>query len=85
MVTVRNDIFLRYDGKNGKSIHLMELECDSVADLPPMEFSDSVKLSQGTLAHDISTGAFYALDSTGTWYAQDGSGAVEVNGNAESV
>ena len=61
-----------------------ELDIDSVSDLPQQQFGEFF-LEMGTLAHDISTGAFYALDSTGTWYAQDGSGAVEVSENAESV
>ena len=29
----------------------------------------------GSIAWDISTGDFYALNSEGTWYKQDGSGA----------
>lgn len=83
MITIRESIFIRYDGAD--SVERMELDIDSAAELPSADFMAGHKLSQGTLAHDISTGAFYALDSTGTWYAQDGSGAVEVNGNAESV
>jgi hypothetical protein len=85
MITVRESIFMYFD--NGVSVDLMELEVDSVQSLPESDFIQGHRLCQGSLAHDISTGAFYAIDSEGTWFAQDGSGAVipEVNSDAESV
>lgn len=73
MVTVRDRIFIRYD--NGVCYERVELEIDSAEELPEADFITGYSLYQGSLAHDISTGQFYALDSTGTWYAQDGSGA----------
>lgn len=88
MVTVRESIFIKFD--NGVSIERMELEVDSAEELPSADFMQGHLLYQGSLAHDVSTGAFYAIDSTGTWFAQDGSGAVvpeesEETENAESV
>lgn len=32
-------------------------------------------LHMGSIAHDISTGDIYSINSAGTWYNQDGSGA----------
>ena len=88
MVTVRESIFIKFD--NGVSVERMELEVDSAEELPSADFMAGHRLYQGSIAHDVSTGAFYAIDSNGTWYNQDGSGAVvpeesEETENAESV
>ena len=73
MVTVRESIFIKFD--NGVSVERMELEVDSAEELPSADFMQGHLLYQGSIAHDVSTGAFYAIDSNGTWYNQDGSGA----------
>lgn len=85
MITIRERIFVRFEGNI--VVERMEMDVDSVTELPSTDFIQGHRLCQGSLAHDISTGAFYAIDSEGTWFAQDGSGAVipEVNGDAESV
>ena len=88
MVTVRESVFIRYD--ENVNIVRMELDVGSVEELPSADFMAGHRLYQGSIAHDVSTGAFYAIDSNGTWYNQDGSGAVvpeesEETENAESV
>ena len=85
MITVRDRVFIRYE--NGVCYERMELELDSAAELPEADFFSGYGIYQGSIAHDISTGGFYAMDSTGTWYAQDGSGAYtpEEEDDAESV
>jgi hypothetical protein len=73
MVTVRESVFIRYD--ENVNIVRMELDVGSVEELPSADFMAGHRLYQGSIAHDVSTGAFYAIDSNGTWYNQDGSGA----------
>lgn len=72
MITVRENIFIRFE--DGVSVCRMELDVDSAAELPEADFMDDHLLAQGSIAHDISTGDFYCIDSEGTWYNQDGSG-----------
>lgn len=73
MITVRENIFIRFE--DGVSVCRMELDVDSAAELPEADFMDDHLLAQGSIAHDVSTGDFYCIDSEGTWYNQDGSGA----------
>lgn len=73
MITVRETIFVKMV-EDVKAVR-MELDIDTAAELPENDFIDGYLLWQGSIAHDISTGDFYAIDSEGTWYAQDGSGA----------
>lgn len=86
MIIVRESIFIKFE--EGVSVERMELDVDSASELPSVDFMQGHKLCQGSIAHDISTGNFYAIDSQGTWYAQDGTGAVtpaeenEANNNA---
>ena len=75
MFTVRSMIFVKM--VDGVSAVRVELDVDTAADLPAADSVSGYLLWQGSIAHDISTGDFYALDSEGTWYAQDGSGAYE--------
>lgn len=75
MLAVRESVFIKYDTENEVNIERAELDVDTAADLPSADYIPGRKLYQGSIAHDISTGDFYAMDSTGTWYNQDGSGA----------
>lgn len=59
---------------DGKKHIIAELDVDTAAELPSQEYGEYY-LHMGSIAHDISTGDFYSIDSTGTWYKQDGSGA----------
>ena len=59
---------------DGKKHIIAELDVDSASDLPSQEFGEYF-LHMGSIAHDISTGNFYSINSAGTWYNQDGSGA----------
>ena len=75
MLAVRESVFIKYDTENEVNIERAELDVDTAADLPSADYIPGRKLYQGSIAHDISTGDFYSMDSTGTWYNQDGSGA----------
>ncbi len=74
-------IFIRPTSKqvniiDEKVVLLAELDVDTATELPSREYGEYI-LAMGSIAWDISTGDFYALDSEGTWYKQDGSGAYE--------
>ena len=75
MITVRESIFIYYDTENEVNVERAELDVSTAAELPSADYLPGRRLYQGSIAHDISTGDFYAIDSTGTWYNQDGSGA----------
>lgn len=77
MVDIRKEIFKGYeDAEEGKlSVVKVEIDVDSAEDLPAVDELSGRKLYMGSIAWDVSTGDFYALNSEGTWYKQDGSGA----------
>jgi hypothetical protein len=77
MIDIRKEIFKGYeDTEEGKlSVVKVEIDIDSAEDLPAVDELSGRKLYMGSIAWDISTGDFYALNSEGTWYKQDGSGA----------
>lgn len=77
MIEIRSERFIRFkDTESGKiSVVKAELDCDTAADLPAANGISGRELLMGSIAWDISTGDFYALNSEGTWYKQDGSGA----------
>ena len=72
MVLLRSyETIISSDGKN----HIIaELDVDTASELPAQDYG-AFFLHMGSIAHDISTGDFYSINSTGTWYKQDGSGA----------
>ena len=74
MVTVRDSVFIKYE--NGLCCERFEFEMDDASELPSSDSISGYMIYHGSIAHDISTGKFYAIDSEGVWYAQDGSGAV---------
>ncbi|MBP5377998.1 MAG: hypothetical protein J6Y64_00465 [Ruminococcus sp.] len=73
MITVRESKFIKFE--NGVSVEIIEIDIGSASELPTPDFIDGKYLYQGSIAHDVSTGDFYCIDSEGTWYNQDGSGA----------
>ena len=77
MIEIRSEKFMRFkDTESGKiSVVKAELDCDTAADLPAADGIGGRELLMGSIAWDISTGDFYALNSEGKWYKQDGSGA----------
>ena len=72
MIQIRDSIDkLSNDGKR----HIIaDIDIDTASELPSQEYGD-IYFEMGSIAHDISTGNFYSLDSSGTWYNQDGTGA----------
>ena len=77
MIDIRKEVFKGYeDTEEGKlSVVKVEIDIDSAEDLPAVDELSGRKLYMGSIAWDVSTGDFYALNSEGTWYKQDGSGA----------
>ena len=66
-------------GDNKKHI-VAEFSVDRSSELPSQEYGEYF-LHMGSIAHDVSTGDFYALDSSGTWHIQSGTSSTpEVEG-----
>lgn len=77
MISIRRTEFIRYDYSSARSIDRVELDIDSASELPTVDAFDGMRLYQGSIAWDVSTGDFYGLNSEGTWYKQDGTGAYD--------
>lgn len=56
--------------KNGKHYVRAELAIDSASELT-VEGFQNYHFTMGSIAWDISTGDFYALNSEGLWYKQN--------------
>lgn len=69
MVNIRD--YIEQISGDGKNHIIAELDVDTTADLPSQEFN-GYYLVMGSIAHDISTGDFYSMDSSGAWYIQNG-------------
>lgn len=82
MISIRRTEFIRYDYSSARSIDRVELDIDSASELPTVDAFDGMRLYQGSIAWDISTGDFYGLNSLGEWYKQDGTGAYEPDSDA---
>jgi len=63
---IRSEKFVRFENTVPKFI--AEIDCDTPADLP-VPHTDWL---MGCIAHVISTGDFYALNSSGEWVNQTG-------------
>ena len=70
MYWIRNERFISYS--SGRAVVLADVEMDSAADLPDVDDFDGRTLAKGSIAHDISTGDFYSLNSSGDWINQTG-------------
>jgi len=68
MVAVRKNEFIKFE--DGVSVERMELDVDTAAELPEVDFLSGHKLYMGSIAWVISTGEFYAIQSDGTWVNQ---------------
>jgi hypothetical protein len=72
VVQIRDYIeVLRSDGD--KKHILAEMHVDSSSELPSREYGGFI-LESGSLAHDVSTGDIYAINSSGEWNKQAGGG-----------
>ncbi|MBR1529548.1 MAG: hypothetical protein IJ642_09665 [Oscillospiraceae bacterium] len=63
---IRNERFIRFENDNSK--YIAEIDCDTPADLP----QPRAGWLMGSIAHVISTGDFYELNSSGEWVNQTG-------------
>ncbi len=68
MISIRSEKFIKYE--NNLSVMRMEIDIDSVEELPETDDFSGRILYQGSIAWDISTGDFYGLTSTGEWILQ---------------
>lgn len=62
-----------YDSQ-GNKMFIMYLECDTAADLPPLDYfvaEGRTKIAMGSKAHTISENAWYKVDSSGNWILQE--------------
>ena len=57
----------------GQKAARCEIRLDSLSELSTLTEIDGYQLTDGSLAWDVETGAFYGLKE-GTWYNQDGTG-----------
>ncbi|NLT10683.1 MAG: hypothetical protein GXY08_14480 [Ruminococcus sp.] len=73
MISIRNSRFIRFS--EGAFVVRAELDVDTASELPAYDFISGQKLAQGSIAHVITTGAFYCLGGDNSWYNQDGSDA----------
>lgn len=80
MVSIRSSKFIKFIDDNGtrKSKELLELEVDTVAELPDGEI-DGIVIAHGSIAHIVTTGDLYSVAGDGDWYNQDGSDAPAPN------
>ena len=69
MISLRD--YIEVNTSDEKKHIIAEIDVDTAAELPSQEWNGFF-LHMGSIAHDISTGDFYSIDSTGTWYAQNG-------------
>ncbi len=65
-MNIKEEKLIRFE--NGISKYIAEIDCDTPGDLPVP--ADSWLM--GSIAHVISTGNFYALNSSGEWVNQTG-------------
>ena len=56
---------------DGKNHIIAEIDVDTASELPAQEYGEYF-LHMGSIAHDVSTGDFYSINSAGNWYKQDG-------------
>ena len=86
MYKIIKSTFVEFKEVGDEKINVIRAEiiCDSASDLPDTDSIDGIKLSAGSIAWAIDTGAFYGLSSEGVWYNQDGSGAAGENNNEQS-
>lgn len=76
MLTIFNTKHITWVGDNGDiSLNYFELILDTASDLPSSvdQFStenEKYRISQGSLAWDVSTGDIYGMKSDGTWVKQ---------------
>ena len=72
MITKRTARFIDFIEKDGvrKSCEYLELDVDTVAELPDGEY-EGIVIAHGSIAHIVTTGEFYTLGGDGKWYNQD--------------
>lgn len=68
MISLKQSYEIEYDGTDNCA--RMDLYADTAADLTGLSYYDSIKLLQGSDAHDISTGDHWIMQSDGSWIRQ---------------
>lgn len=67
----------RERANDGAGRAVLDLQVSTVSELPALgqTIGFRLKLSAGSVAQVIQTGAFYTLDENGTWYDENGNAA----------
>lgn len=71
-VTILETIKSKANAGNTAYIVILQLLCDTAADLPTQYSMTGYELAQGCKAHVIDTNSDYMLDSSGTWHISGG-------------
>lgn len=74
MITIFNTKHIKWEDED-TSVNYFELFMDSASELPSDVYyfstaTEKYKISQGSLAYDISTGDMYMMKSNGSWVNQ---------------
>lgn len=69
MIILRD--YMEVSSSDAKKHIIAEMYVDSSAELPSREYGNFI-LEMGSLALDVGTGDFYALNSEGVWNKQKG-------------
>lgn len=67
MINLRE--YFEKNSSDDKKHIIAEMDVDSSSELPSQEWKGFF-LEMGSIAHDISTGDFYCINSEGTWINQ---------------
>lgn len=71
MVTIRDYVQVdQTEDVPRKKIIRANIQVDEESELPDVDEFDGLVLAQGSIAWDISTGAFYGMTSDGQWIKQ---------------
>lgn len=76
MLSIFNTKHISWTDQGQTSLNYYELFMDSIDDLPTDLYmfsneSGSYKISQGSLAYDISAAEMYMMETNGTWVKQE--------------
>lgn len=72
MLTIRSENFIKFTEDFEKSVVRVDLDVDTVGELPKIDGISGKILYQGSLAYVIQSGELYVLSGDGKWYSSEG-------------
>lgn len=69
---------------NGSNLVRAHAECDTFADLPPLQLDTLLFMAIGSTAHVIATNKVYAMQTGGAWIEQDEASRMDVYTTAQT-